>query len=265
MDIIAKYGREMFTNGGLGLELASVDRHMANVANFMQASTNGAPNYVTIVASVATEAGRKEWHDVHGDLAEPSEQMLAMMGQALGAVILQDSLRKFGIVSASVNVTHNEIDNRKEQPVYRKSLVQAKASRIVPIVNENAALSVVELAKLAYGGDNDGIAGHSARVTGADALILFTVKGGYLDNNGREVPRIETSDFDEALALVQIREQDSSATKKGKGGMSSKMQEARKTSDAGIATFIAGPEATIEDVLAGRSGTEVIGKATEVG
>lgn len=263
MDIVLKYGRETLTNGGLGLDIGQIDSHMADVASFLKDPLSQEPRHITIVASAATEAGRKEWHDLNGDLEEPSDQILAMIGQGIGSVTLQHSLARFGVTSAPVWVTHQEIDDREEQPVFKGALLEAKASFVVPIINENAAFSVEELAKLAYGGDNDGIASHTARVTAADALIIYTASGGLLDATGREISRVSDDSFSAAMSMVVRRERErrSNTNLRGKGGMPSKLRELKKAANAGVRSFAARQGTLIEDVLAGKSGTEILGKA----
>lgn len=219
---------------------------------------------VVVVSSGAVAVGKSIWiqsqaeeTDIHNN-PEPSLQAFAMMGIPLWSTAWQKALSKFDIPSGQLLVTHNEIDDPIDRPVLEEALQDCFRHGIVPVVNENDPVSTVELAKLAYGGDNDGIAGHIAHLISAEILIIYTEKGGLINEYDQEVPILTPSNYGWAKKMVNSRERREDPHKKGRGGMSSKLHVCHKYSSLGIRTFIAKQGTEIDDVLNGNSGTEVI-------
>lgn len=98
---------------------------------------------------------------------------------------------------------------------------------IVPIVNENDAVSVDEMDHATKFGDNDRLSAIVAKITNADLLIMLSDIDGLFDKN----PTI----FDDALLRNQVNEiteeiisqAGGAGSKFGTGGMLSKIQSAQ--------------------------------------
>lgn len=216
-----------------------------------------------VVSSGAVAVGKTLWtpHQIGEVPSEPSLQVYAMMGSGLCFSAWQKALSRYDIPSGQLLVTHNEINSPIEKPVLKDALRECIKWGIVPVINENDALSIEELAKLAYGGDNDGIAGHIAELLGATTLIIFTGKGGMIDENGEEVRVLSDDRYDWAKKLVSSRQRREDPRKKGRGGMASKLHVCHKYAALGIRSFIAQAGSPIDMVLEGETGTEIVAKA----
>ncbi len=259
MEITVKYGREVLTDGGLGLDMCMVQSHMSDVADFLQSNTD--MQRALIIASGATEAGRKEFRDTFGSQDDPSDQLMAMMGCDLASVAIRDCLRDLGVPTGTLNLTHHEIEDNKERPVLDRGLEESYRRGISLVINENDALSTEELAKLSYGGDNDGLAAHISIIRAVDFFVIFTASGGFFDERRREVRVLEHEQYAGALALAQARDAARSGARRGRGGMTSKLKVAKEAGDKGIFTAIAKAGSRIEDVIDGKVGTRIMGKA----
>lgn len=98
---------------------------------------------------------------------------------------------------------------------------------IVPIVNENDAVSVDEMDHATKFGDNDRLSAIVAKITNADLLIMLSDINGLFDKN----PTI----FDDAILRSQVNEiteeiisqAGGAGSKFGTGGMLSKIQSAQ--------------------------------------
>ena len=98
---------------------------------------------------------------------------------------------------------------------------------IVPIVNENDAVSVDEMDHATKFGDNDRLSAIVAKITNADSLIMLSDIDGLFDKN----PTI----FDDAILRSQVNEiteeiisqAGGAGSKFGTGGMLSKIQSAQ--------------------------------------
>lgn len=247
--LVLKYGSEAVTNGQ-GVDMECIGLYSDDIQEAQE-------RYNTIVVSSGAAAmGRWLWEEHGGGEEMPTPQEQAMMGSAYACIGWQSELLKRGIFSGQLLTTHHEIEDKIERPVLSEALYNCFERGIVPIVNENDALSIKELAKLAFGGDNDGIAAHIARLVGAKHLILFTKRGGFFDEDRQEVREIRPEQRSWALDIAKRRQTDRQAKgKKGRGGMPSKLHHGFKAADAGTGTHIARAGARIEAVLDGEEGT----------
>ncbi len=145
-----------------------------------------------------------------------------------------------------------EVENRKQNAITTfNTLLQWG---IVPIVNENDAISTDELEF----GDNDTLSANVARLIQADLLILLSdIDGLYSadprqDKNAKlieEVDKVTDDLFDVATGA---------GTNRGTGGMVTKLRAAKIATEAGINMVIANGEnpAVLYDILdAKRVGT----------
>jgi glutamate 5-kinase len=163
----------------------------------------------------------------------PDLQMAAAVGQ-IRLMSIYDGLfgaNKCGI--GQVLLTHDALKHRERHLNARNTLLNLVANRIIPIINENDAISTEEIKF----GDNDVLAALVAILVDADALVLLSTTDGLRepDGNGRtrRVSFIEEVD-DGVLELVADR-QDQLST----GGMASKLESAHIAAQNGIPVVIA--------------------------
>ncbi len=159
----------------------------------------------------------------------PDLQMAAAVGQTR-LMSLYDSLfseNKCNI--GQVLLTHDALKHRERHLNARNTLLNLIANRIVPIINENDAISTEEI----QFGDNDVLAALVAILIDADALVLLSTTDGLRDENNKRVSYIEEVD-DDVLGLVDDKQDELSA-----GGMASKLQSAQIAAHNGIPVVIA--------------------------
>lgn len=253
--LVIKYGSEAVTNEH-GMDQELLHQYASDIQVVRETFD------VAVVSSGAVATGKALWTPYHDqkNSNEPSLQTYAMMGSGQAFTAWQTALAHFDIPSGQILVTHKEIDDPTEKPVLKRALENCANTGLVPVINENDVLSVEELARLVYGGDNDGLGGLVAELTEAAYYIIFTKKGGLIDDSGDEV-RVLTSDmYKWAKKLVSSRER--RADSLGRGGMSSKLSICRKTARLGIKTYIAQSGQSIEAVLNGQTGTHVVANET---
>jgi glutamate 5-kinase len=114
--------------------------------------------------------------------------------------------------------------------------------RIVPIINENDAVSVEEITF----GDNDRLAALVACAVQAQLLVVLTDVDGVLEH-GKPIGRIDELTHHHTIALGSSKEIST-------GGMASKLAAARIVRHAGIPMIIANgtTPATLLDILGGK-------------
>ena len=82
-------------------------------------------------------------------------------------------------------LTHDDLEDKDRHLNARNTLVSLLAKGVVPIVNENDAVSYTELKF----GDNDWLAALVACLLPADLLVILTTVDGLVENFGKKNPR----------------------------------------------------------------------------
>jgi glutamate 5-kinase len=165
--------------------------------------------------------------------AMPDLQMAAAVGQLRLMGVYDDLFRKNDCRIGQVLLTYDALKHRERHLNARNTLLNLIAHRIVPVINENDAISTEEI----QFGDNDILAALVAILIDADALILLSTTDGLREPDGkgktRRVSHIEEVD-DAVLGLIDDK-QDHLST----GGMASKLQSAQIAAHNGIPVVIA--------------------------
>ncbi|RKX39039.1 MAG: glutamate 5-kinase [Verrucomicrobia bacterium] len=183
---------------------------------------------VAFVSSGAIGAGLEALGIKTRPTAISDLQMAAAVGQTR-LMSLYDNL--FGENKCNIGqvlLTHDALKHRERHLNARNTLLNLIAHRIVPVINENDAISSEEI----QFGDNDVLAALVAILIDADALILLSTTDGLRDGSQR-VSYIEEVD-DGVLGLVADK-QDTLST----GGMASKLESAQIAAHNGIPVVIA--------------------------
>jgi len=249
MDILtAKYGSGVTTNDD-GIDQLRINHHAEELAEMQDRFG------LIIVTSGAVAAGQALWRtrlstSQNSDMV-PTLQSFASIGSPRIFTAWQEALDRVGIVAGAISITHHEIDDPAEGSMFAESVRANLKCGIATILNENDAVSDIELARLSYGGENDGLAYHGARAIGAHTFILFTSKGGILSNEGHEIPVIPRTDFQTTLSMMKGRRKGAN----GRGGPYVKTLVGIMAAKAGMDSFIARPDQPIVDILEGRVGT----------
>ena len=165
--------------------------------------------------------------------ALPQLQACAAVGQPRLITTYQRLFAKERIVTAQVLLTHEDLEDHDRHLNARSTLTTLLSRRIVPIVNENDAVSLTELRF----GDNDRLSALVASLLPADLLVILTTAEGLIEGYGtpeaRRIGTVETID----RHIESLARGTSSPT--ATGGMISKVRAARITRRSGIPTLIA--------------------------
>ncbi|UCC94407.1 MAG: glutamate 5-kinase [Candidatus Omnitrophota bacterium] len=167
-----------------------------------------------------------------GQRKRPQDTYSLMAISSLGQIILMDvfneKFKKHKRMCAQILLTWDDFDTRRRFMNVRKTLDKLLAMNIIPIINENDAVSYEEIRL----GDNDCISARLADLSEAEYLIMLSDVEGLLKGQElvREVERIDS----EIVALA--KKEDKTYTS---GGMLTKLEAARIATASGIKTIIA--------------------------
>ncbi|WP_251392264.1 glutamate 5-kinase [Mediterraneibacter agrestimuris] len=208
---------------------------------------------VIVVSSGAVGVGRMALGLDHRPETEAEKQACAAVGQGRLMMIYEKLFNEYSQLTAQVLLTKESITNTECRKNACQTFDELLRMQVVPIVNENDAISVDELA---YGnfGDNDTLAANVAELVGADLLILMSdIEGMYTADpkNNPNARFIHTvAEIDEDLERMA----GGSSSDFGTGGMATKVNAAKIVTGAGADMIIANGDSiyTINDIMAGK-------------
>ncbi len=195
------------------------------VEELAQFQNNGTE--VVFVSSGAIGAGLDALGMKSRPKAMPDLQMAAAVGQMRLMGIYDSLFRENHCQIGQVLLTHDALKHRERHLNARNTLLHLIKHRIIPIINENDAISTEEIKF----GDNDVLAALVSILLDADALVLLSTTDGLRDGKQR-VSYIE--EIDDVLELVADKPDHLST-----GGMASKLESAQIAAHNGIPVVIA--------------------------
>lgn len=225
--VVVKLGTGVLTDSRKQPDLVQLTQLAAQIT-----ALHGQGKEVVVVSSGAVGAGM----GALGFAKRPTElsdlQACAAVGQPRLMAMYEKLFGEAGCGVAQVLLTHYDLEHHERHLNARNTLVTLLRHGIVPIINENDAISVTELKF----GDNDKLSALVACLLPADALIILTTVDGLLENFGKANPR--TVSVVENLATVEKMAKGTDS-ETAVGGMASKLQAARMVVRSGIPMVIA--------------------------
>jgi len=226
--LVVKLGTGVLTDSRKQPDPAQLEQLVAQIAEQRKAGRE-----VVIVTSGAVGAGMGVlgYQKRPGELAEL--QACAAVGQSRLMAVYEKLFATHGLLVAQVLLTHEDLGHHERHLNARNTLVTLLNRGVVPIINENDAVSFTEIKF----GDNDKLSALVASLLPADLLVILTTVDGVIENFGKANPRtvsvIDTIDG----AIEQLAGGTDSAT--AVGGMASKIQAAKIVVRSGIPLVIA--------------------------
>jgi glutamate 5-kinase len=198
---------------------------------------------IVMVVSGAVAAGFRALHLASTPTAVVERQAAASVGQHR---LMASFAREFGrhrISVAQLLMSAEDIENRRRFLSARHTLQMLLDRQVVPIINENDALSDDEQKV----GDNDHLAALITSVASADLLVILSrVPGVYRNGSTDIIENVEIGTDIEQHITAAISES-------GVGGMVAKVSAARLASRFGVPTIIAegARPGVLRDIAAG--------------
>ncbi len=227
---IVKIGSALLTNDGRGLDTEAIGAWVEQIAALRQSGVE-----IVLVSSGAVAEGmcRLGWRNRPSALYEL--QAAAAVGQ-MGLVQAYESrFQRFGLHTAQVLLTHDDLSNRQRYLNARSTLRAILKMGVIPVVNENDTVAYEEIRL----GDNDTLAAMVANLVEANLLVILTDQQGMYVSDPRQ-------DADAKL-LSEVRAGDpllekmagGSSGALGRGGMLTKVRAAARAAKSGTATLVA--------------------------
>jgi len=242
--LVVKIGSRVITTSDNDLDLDRISSLAAEIERLRRDDRE-----VIVVTSGAVAAGRCELGLSERPRTIPQKQAAAAVGQPRLMRAYEEALGRFGIKSAQILLTRDDLADRQRFLNARATLDTLLACGIVPIINENDTV-VVEEIKF---GDNDNLSALVTNLIEANLLIILTDIDGFFDAD----PRVNADARLVPLVRSITREVEQAAggsgSSAGTGGMATKLAAAKKAGRYGVPTIVANGrrDAILSDLMAG--------------
>jgi glutamate 5-kinase len=234
--VVVKVGTAVLAGAGGAVAPARVNAFVAALVALQQAGRE-----VLLVSSGAVRLG-VERLGLDGRPAEhAAARACAAVGQGRLMASYMQACEQLGVEAAQLLVTGADFAEPRLSEL-RATLAALLACRVLPVINENDAVSAraggPDAARRRDGfRDNDGLAGLLAARMGAGLLLILTDVPGLLTADPRAG---STARLIPLVRRVTARhERAAGGPRLGRGGMRSKLEAARTATDAGCAVVVA--------------------------
>src|SRR5947199_10330662 len=226
--LVVKLGTGVLTDSRKQLDLAQMDQLVGQIAAQRKAGKE-----IVLVTSGAVGAGMVALGCEKRPVELAELQACAAVGQSRLMTTYERLFSRSDLNVAQVLLTHDDLQHHERHLNARNTLVTLLARGVVPIINENDAISFTELKF----GDNDKLSALVASLLPADLLLILTTVDGVIENfgkaNPKTIPVIEQIDS----AVEKLAGGTDSAT--AVGGTRSKVEAAKIAVRSGIPLVIA--------------------------
>ena len=250
--IVVKLGTGVLTDSRKLIDPLQLEQIVAQVAALRKAGKE-----VVVVTSGAVGAGMGVlgYENRPADLAE--KQACAAVGQTRLMATYEKLFAAHGLVVAQVLLTHEDLEHHERHLNARNTLVTLLGRGVVPIINENDAVSFTEIKF----GDNDKLSALVASLLPADLLVILTTVDGVIENFGKK--NAKTLSVIEKIDSAVQAMAGGTTSETAVGGMKSKIDAAKIAVRSGIPLVIASghDKKILGRILAGeKAGTLFVAK-----
>ncbi len=228
--LVVKVGSSLVTDDGRGLDHAAVARWADEITQLKRGGRE-----VVLVSSGAIAEGIKRLGWSKRPKAIHELQAAAAVGQMGLVQAYEAAFAAYGLHTAQVLLTHDDLANRRRYLNARTTLRTLLTLAVIPIINENDTVTTDEIRV----GDNDTLAALVANLIEADVLILLTDQQGLFTADPRKNAAAtfvhEARAGDPALEAMA----GGAGSALGRGGMLTKILAAKRAARSGASTVIA--------------------------
>ncbi len=241
--IVVKIGSQILTRKDGTLDVTRMSALVDQIAELHKSGIE-----VVLVSSGAVASGKSEIK-TKGKLDTISaRQLYSSIGQVKLINRYSDLFRQHSIVCGQILATKEDFATRRHYLNQRNCMNVMLENKVIPIVNENDAISVNELMFT----DNDELSGLVAAMLSCKKLIILSNIDGIYNGNPSDPQSFVFREIHAADDIESCIQSSKSAT--GRGGMTTKYNIARKAAEEGIEVIIANgrKENILVDLINGR-------------
>ncbi len=226
---VIKVGTSTLTHSSGKLNLRRIEALVKTLSDLKNTGME-----IVLVSSGAVSAGVAKTGLGHRPSSLEEKQAMASIGQSELMKIYDRFFSDYGHKVAQILMTRDVIDIPVRLTAAQNTFNTLLSMGVIPIVNENDAVSTDELTKF---GGNDILSGYVSKLCEADILINLSDIDGLYDSDPRKnkdakfIDRVE--DIDGIMNFAG-----GAGTERGTGGMEAKLVAAKMVTEIGIPMFI---------------------------
>lgn len=168
----------------------------------------------------------------------PSKQAAAAVGQCELMYLYDKLFSEYGHITGQVLLTKDAIEHEDRKINAHNTFRRLIEMGVVPIVNENDAVSTEEIEF----GDNDTLSAYVAILAESDLLVILTDIDGLYDSNPRENENARLISEVDRITDDILKIAGGTGSSRGTGGMITKLYAAKIASAANIKTVVCSAE-----------------------
>jgi glutamate 5-kinase len=226
--LVVKFGTGVLTDSRKQIDPAQLEQLVGQIAALKKSGKE-----IVLVTSGAVGAGMGAlgYEKRPNELAEL--QACAAVGQSRLMATYAELFAKHDLHVAQVLLTHDDLEHHERHLNARNTLVTLLGRGVVPIINENDAVSFTEIKF----GDNDKLSALVASLLPADLLVILTTVDGVIENFSKSNPK--TISTIEKIDSTIEKLAGGTTSETAVGGMKSKVEAAKIVVRSGIPLVIA--------------------------
>jgi glutamate 5-kinase len=246
--VVIKVGTSTLTHDSGRVDLVRMDRLCRAIADQMNQGRE-----IVLVTSGAIGVGLARLRMKEKPKEMREKQAVAAVGQCELMSLYSRLFSEYGYVVGQVLLTRGDVDDPLTCENARNTFECLLEKEVLPIVNENDTVSTYEILHNGSFGDNDTLSAVVAALVGADLLILLSDIEGLFDRDPRQDPDAQLIDFVREIDGSVAASAGGAGTRRGTGGMQTKIEAARLATSSGVAMVIAngGDPSIIDGILKG--------------
>ena len=193
----------------------------------------------------------------------PGKQACASVGQCELMYIYDKLFSQYNHTVSQVLLTHDVVDVPERKQNVINTFERLLQMNVLPIVNENDAVSIDEIGIHTTIGENDSLSAIVAKLIAADVLVLLSDIDGLYTADPRQDPDATLIPVVEEITPEILALAGGAGSSLGSGGMATKLKAAQIVMDAGIDMVILNGEQpqALYDLFENHSvGTRFLGK-----
>lgn len=257
--IVVKVGTSTLTNEKGQSDLRSFDR-----LAFVLSDIQNMGYEVILVSSGAIAVGTNKLHMKERPSSMPMKQAAAAVGQCSIMFLYDKFFNDYDKTIAQILLNAEDMAQEEKKDNLINTFNALLEMGIIPIVNENDSVSYTEIeSEDRLFGDNDMLSAVVAVLCRAKQLIILSDINGLYDADPRLYPNANLISRIEKIDETVYNLAGGAGSRRGTGGMKTKLQAAGLATIQGIDTVITNgkaPEALYEIVKGNTAGTLFVGK-----
>ncbi|MDR0248882.1 MAG: glutamate 5-kinase [Oscillospiraceae bacterium] len=229
--VVVKVGTSTLTHESGALYLEHIEKLVRVLCDLI-----GAGHEVIFVSSGAIAVGVSSAGLPERPESLREKQAAAAVGQCRLMHIYDKIAAEYGVLAAQILLTRGDFDDPERKNNLLNTIDTLLTWNVLPVLNENDSVcpKEIEAEKTRVFGDNDALSAMVARLAAADLLVLMTDSDGFFTGDPRSDPDARLLTRVSELTPQLLGATGGAGTRRGTGGMVTKLAAARIALDAGI-------------------------------